>query len=57
MVGYLTMKQLAARWGVSRQRIQRLCALGRLPFVQAGSQYLFRMSDVDQYRPRRREVK
>lgn len=53
IAGYLTTKQLARRWGVSRQRIQRLAALGRLPVTYVGRQAVYRAEGIDQYRPRR----
>ncbi len=54
---YLTTRELAARWNVSRQRIQRLCAEGRLPRVQVGSLFLFRKAGIDAFRPSRKVSK
>lgn len=31
MEGYLTVKELAAKWGVTRRRVQILCSEGRIP--------------------------
>ena len=29
--GYLTIKQVAEKWGVTRRRVQTLCSQGRIP--------------------------
>jgi excisionase family DNA binding protein len=54
---YMTTRELAARWGVSRQRIQRLCAEGRLPRIQMGGAFWFRKQGIDALRPERKVSK
>ena len=29
--GYLTIKEIAEKWGVTRRRVQTLCSQGRIP--------------------------
>ena len=32
--GFLTVEQAAEKWGISKRRVQKLCADGRVPFAQ-----------------------
>ena len=34
MENYLTVEQAAEKWGISKRRVQKLCAEGRVPFAQ-----------------------
>lgn len=32
--GYITVEQAAEKWGISKRRVQKLCAEDRVPFAQ-----------------------
>ena len=34
MENYITVEQAAEKWGISKRRVQKLCAEGRIPFAQ-----------------------
>jgi len=33
MNGYISVKEAAARWGISERQVQKLCGIGRIPGV------------------------
>jgi excisionase family DNA binding protein len=49
---WLTVREAAARLGVSARRVQALAKNGRLPALRVGMQLLMRRQDVEAYRPK-----
>lgn len=45
----LTAEQLAARWQVPKSQVYRLAREGRIPTVQIGRYYRFKLEAIDQW--------
>ena len=45
----LTADQLAERWQVPKSQVYRLARTGRIPAVQVGRYYRFRLESIDQF--------
>ncbi len=50
--GYLDVRGVAARWGVSQGTIYRLVARRELPCVRVGRAVRFRTQDLEEYEQR-----
>lgn len=45
----LTAEQLADRWQVSKGQVYRLCREGRVPHIEIGRYYRFRLDAIEQW--------
>jgi hypothetical protein len=52
MHGYLTSQELAARLGVTRQRVQAIARTRRIAPVRAGNVALWRIADLPKFKRR-----
>lgn len=46
---YLTIKELAYRWGCSYQHVRNMCVGGTIPAFRIGRIFRVKLSDVEQY--------
>jgi predicted DNA-binding transcriptional regulator AlpA len=44
----LSRRQLAARWGVSKETLKRREKAGELPFLKLGKVIRYRLADIEQ---------
>lgn len=46
---YLTLKELAFRWGCSYQHVRNMCVDGTIPSFRIGRIFRIKLSDVETY--------
>ncbi|MCL4321999.1 MAG: helix-turn-helix domain-containing protein [Deltaproteobacteria bacterium] len=54
--GYIDLKQLSDYTSISRPQVYNLIKQKKIPHIKLGAKYVFKISDIDEYMDKNRQV-